>query len=215
MQVLLSTQSTSTSAPSQSTNVTINDLPSDSIALILRKTLHPHYPGAIWGKNLYTAVHEARWFLMDGRNQSHRVLDKFPHDACIASVQTCHAIQSALVCKRWNRIIRGEEGPGVIEHVAICGKRMASRLPRTVKTLLIHGQTSDMLWRLASDNGADFLQLLFRIITSFQCQNPLHRGYVPLRNSDRLGMTKYAQCEQRRHRLFCPSFRHVMVTTSY
>lgn len=154
MQVSLSKQSTSTASPSQSTNITINDLPSDSVALILRKTLHPHYPGAIWGKNLYTAVHEARWFLMDGRNQSHRVLDKFPHDSCIASVQTCHAMRSALVCKRWNRIMKGEEGPGVIEHVAICGSRMASHLPRTVKTLLVHGQTTDTLWRLAYDNGA-------------------------------------------------------------
>ena len=50
--------------------------------------------------------------------------------------------------------MKGEEGPGVIEHVAICGSRMASHLPRTVKTLLVHGQTTDTLWRLAYDNGA-------------------------------------------------------------
>eukprot|EP00892_Ulva_mutabilis_P010434 jgi/Ulvmu1/7763/UM039_0071.1 len=160
VQVSLNKQSTSTSSASQSTSITINDLPSDSIALILRKTLHPHYPGAIWGKNLYSAVHEARWFLMDGRNQSHRVLDKFPHDACIASVQTCHAMRSSLVCKRWNRIMKGEEGPGVVEHVAICGPRMASHLPRTVKTLLVHGQKEDKLWRLASDNGLAQLEAI-------------------------------------------------------
>lgn len=153
----------SVGSPQEATNLTINDLPTDALATILRKTLHPKYPGAIWGRNLNPAVQEARWFLMDGRNQSHRVLDKFPQDACVASAQTCHIMQAAQVCQRWKRIIYGEDGPGVVEHVAVTGQRMATRLPATVKTLFIHGQKSDPMWRLVSKGGL-FLASLMLVI---------------------------------------------------
>jgi hypothetical protein len=151
--VLSDVQEVSIGSIQETANLTINDLPTDALAAILRKTLHPRYPGAIWGGNLHPAVHEARWFLMDGRNGSHRVLDKFPQDACVAAAQTCHIMRASLVCKRWKRIIYGEEGPGVVEHVAVTGNRMATKLPQTVKTLFIHGQNTDPMWRLVSKGG--------------------------------------------------------------
>lgn len=157
----------------ETTNLTINDLPTDALASILRKTLHPKYPGAIWGRNLNPAVHEARWFLMDGRNQSHRVLDKFPQDAHVSSAQTCHIMRAAQVCKRWKRIIYGEDGPGVVEHVAVTGNRMATKLPKTVKTLFIHGQNTDPMWRLVSKDGMYHLLLTSQF---FQVEL-LHRSY--------------------------------------
>lgn len=159
MQVLNDVQEVSVGSPQETTSLTLNDLPTDAIATILRKTLHPKYPGAIWGKNLHPAVNEARWFLMDGRNQSHRVLDKFPQDACVAAAQTCHIMRATLVCKRWKRIIYGEEGPGVVEHVAVTGSRTATKLPKTVRTLFIHGQNTDPMWRLVSKGGVhhDFM----------------------------------------------------------
>jgi hypothetical protein len=175
MQVLSDVQEIIIGSPQETANLTINDLPTDALATILGKILHPKFPGAIWGRNLNPAVHEARWFLMDGRNQSHRVLDKFPQDACIASAQTCHIMRAALVCKRWKRIIYGEEGPGVVEHVAVTGNRMATKLPKTVKTLFIHGQNTDPMWRLVSKGGMVHVALALQAFSFVSVLFPRYR----------------------------------------
>jgi hypothetical protein len=140
-------------ASSRAPLVTIHDLPDDALGLVLKKTLHSSYPGAVWTSKLHSAITEARWFLMDGKNQSHRVLDKFPHEPSPATVPTALCMRAALVCKRWHRIMYGDLGPGVVEHVAICDSRMPLRLPRTVRTLFIHGQSTDWFWRLTAHSG--------------------------------------------------------------